>query len=202
MKNKSLIISIAVFLIAFALIRYIQQRPHGQSIPIGQPLTASQAVQSAAWRVYFSPEGGCTEAVVEALSHARVSVLVQAYSFTSRPIAEALVDAYKRGAKVDVIVDKSELHGKGALASLLAESGISVSVDAVHVIAHNKVMVIDGQTVVTGSFNFTFAAEKHNAENLLIIQDRALAERYTDNWHKHREHSEEYQASSPLKMAA
>ena len=53
-------------------------------------------------------------------------------------------------------------------------------------------MVIDDETVLTGSFNFTKAAEEHNAENLLVIQDRALAEKYASNWGRHVEHSEPY----------
>jgi phosphatidylserine/phosphatidylglycerophosphate/cardiolipin synthase-like enzyme len=53
-------------------------------------------------------------------------------------------------------------------------------------------MIIDGQTVITGSFNFTKAAEENNAENLLVIRDRKLAERYTKNWREHERHSEVY----------
>ena len=67
-----------------------------------------------------------------------------------------------------------------------------VTVDAAHAIAHNKVMIIDGVIVVTGSFNFTKAAEEKNAENLLIIRDPGLAKLYMDNWDQHRVHSEEY----------
>ena len=58
-------------------------------------------------QVYFSPHGGCTEAIVNALSHAKTEVLVQAYSFTSAPIAKALVEAHKRGVHVEVVLDKS-----------------------------------------------------------------------------------------------
>ncbi len=60
------------------------------------------------------------------------------------------------------------------------------------VIAHNKIMVIDANTVVTGSFNFTKAAEERNAENVLIIRNRDLAARYIGNWNKHAKHSEPY----------
>ena len=59
-----------------------------------------------------------------------------------------------------------------------------------HAIAHNKVMVIDGETVITGSFNFTTAAEEHNAENLLLVHDAKLAARYVENWRAHAAHSE------------
>jgi phosphatidylserine/phosphatidylglycerophosphate/cardiolipin synthase-like enzyme len=67
-----------------------------------------------------------------------------------------------------------------------------VKIDAQQAIANNKVMIIDGETVITGSFNFTKAAEESNAENLLVIRDRKLAERYIKNWQEHERHSEAY----------
>ena len=68
---------------------------------------AAEAPKTA---VYFSPDGGCTAAVVEALGKARKTVLVQAYSFTSAPIAKALVDARRRGVKVLVILALIQAH--------------------------------------------------------------------------------------------
>ncbi len=70
--------------------------------------------------------------------------------------------------------------------------GIPTFIDAEHQIAHNKIMIIDRETVITGSFNFTKAAEEKNAENLLILKNKELAKIYIDNWNKHRKHSEEY----------
>ena len=93
---------------------------------------------------------------------------------------------------VHVILDKSDLGDHYSEADFLANSGISVLIDAKHPIAHNKIMIIDGETVITGSFNFTRQAEEHNAENLLVIHDRGLAERYLANWHDHEAHSEPY----------
>jgi len=81
-------------------------------------------------------------------------------------------------------------------ARLLDYAGIPVWIDAQHAIAHNKVMIIDGNTILTGSFNFTKAAEQQNAENLVTIHDAALAEQYTANWQKHLEHSEPYDANT------
>ena len=145
------------------------------------------------FQVYFSPKGGCTEAVVSQLVKAKATVLVQAYSFTSAPIAKALVDAEKRGVKVQVILDKSQRREKHTEADFLLHASIPTFIDAQHEIAHNKVMVIDSSTVITGSFNFTKAAEIDNAENLLVIEDAALAKKYVDNWLKHLAHSEKYQ---------
>jgi len=142
--------------------------------------------------VYFSPKGGATEAVVRALDAAKQTVFVQAYSFTSKEIAEALLAAHKRGVVIHVILDKSDQGEHYSEADFLANTGMSVLIDAKHQIAHNKIMIIDGETVITGSFNFTRQAEVHNAENLLVIHDRALRVRYLANWHDHEAHSERY----------
>lgn len=144
------------------------------------------------WQVFFSPDGGCTEAVTNALGKAKTSVLVQAYSFTSAPIAGALRDAHRRGVKVTVILDKSQKTANYSSADFLNNAGVPTYIDAKHAIAHNKVMVIDGATVITGSFNFTKAAEESNAENLLIVQDKELAAKYARNWAEHLKHSGAY----------
>lgn len=67
-----------------------------------------------------------------------------------------------------------------------------MNIDAAHAIAHNKVMVIDGETVIMGSFNFTKQAEEKNAENLLVTRDRKMVELYTRSWQEHERHSEGY----------
>jgi len=141
-------------------------------------------------QVFFSPSGGCTQAVISNLNHATNNVLVQAYSFTSAPIAKALVEASKRGVNVQVILDKSQRTEKYSSADFLMHEGVATFIDAKHAIAHNKIMVIDGATVLTGSFNFTKSAESSNAENLLVIHDPELAKKYTSNWQAHLTHSE------------
>jgi len=145
------------------------------------------------WQVYFSPKGGAADAIVAELGKATNSILVQAYSFTSAPIAKALVDAHKRGVKITVILDKSQKTAKYSSADFIAHAGITTLIDAKHAIAHNKVMVIDGLVLITGSFNFTKAAEEQNAENLLIVRNKELAAAYIENWKLHETHSEVYQ---------
>ena len=140
----------------------------------------------------FTPGDNCTKTIVNALEQARSSVLVQAYSFTSAPIAKALVDAHKRGVHVEVILDRSQRKTKYSSADFVAHAGIPTYIDAEHAIAHNKIMVIDGEIVITGSFNFTKTAQEKNAENLLVIHDKTLAAQYSDNWHRHQKHSEIY----------
>jgi phosphatidylserine/phosphatidylglycerophosphate/cardiolipin synthase-like enzyme len=156
------------------------------------PLHSQEKPTTCNWEVYFSPKGGCTDAVIRELNKAKSTILVQAYSFTSTPIAKALLDAHKRGVKVEVILDKSQRTDDYSSATFFFNAGIPVKIDAQHAIAHNKVMIIDEETVITGSFNFTKAAEENNAENLLVIRDKNLAERYTKNWQEHERHSEVY----------
>lgn len=143
---------------------------------------------------YFSPNGGATEAIVKEINAAKSEILVQAYSFTSKPIAKALVDARKRGIKIEAVLDKSQRNEKYTSADFVAHAGIPTYIDSAHAIAHNKIIIIDRSTLITGSFNFTKAAEEKNAENLLILNgNKPLVERYIRNFEEHKGHSEVYQ---------
>jgi phosphatidylserine/phosphatidylglycerophosphate/cardiolipin synthase-like enzyme len=144
--------------------------------------------------VYFSPNGGAATAVIDELGRAQHEIRVQAYSFTHAGIAKALVDAKQRGVDVRIILDKSNRTQKYSAADFTAHAGVPTYIDAKHAIAHNKIMVIDGETVITGSFNFTKGAEDKNAENLLVLQSKPLAQRYLQNWQHHLQHSETYVA--------
>lgn len=143
-------------------------------------------------QVYFSPHGGCTDAIVKEISKAKQEILVQAYSFTSKEIAKALADAHKRGVRTEIILDKSNRTAKYSAGDFTSHMGIPTYIDSAHAIAHNKIMIVDRETVITGSFNFTKAAEEHNAENLLILKNRDLAKLYIENWNRHKGHSEVY----------
>ena len=156
---------------------------HGAELTLNNPPT----------QVCFSPNGGCTETIVNQIETAKSEILVQAYSFTSAPIAKALVSAHKRGVKIEAILDKSQKSERYTSATFISNAGIPTYIDSKHAIAHNKIMIIDKETVITGSFNFTKAAEEKNAENLLIIKAKALAKLYIDNWYKHKEHAEPYE---------
>ena len=183
-----------VLLAAVAIVSYRLGREGWQPPVLAPTPSAPVPTTLGAWDVRFSPMGGATALVVDAIQHAQRTVSVQAYSFTSAPIAQALVDAGHRGVRVEVILDKSQRTERYSEADFLAHAGIPVTIDAAHAIAHNKVMVIDDDTVITGSFNFTKAAEQHNAENILVIHDAAMAGRYRANWDAHRRHAEPYAA--------
>lgn len=130
----------------------------------------------------FTPPQNCLRQITEEILHAKKSVLVQAYSFSSEPIAKALVAAKKKGVDIKIILDKRQRKLYYSQFKLFQNAGIPVWFDTLRGIAHNKIMIIDGSHIITGSYNFTDAAENKNAENVVFIADPTLAQRYTDNW--------------------
>jgi len=136
------------------------------------------------FEVAFSPDRGATDLVVRTIESARRSVHVAAYSFTSKAIAEALLDAHRRGVDVDVVVDKSQATARYTAATFLANEGVPVRMDYRYAIMHDKFIVVDGETVEEGSFNYTAAAESKNAENVLVLHDAAVASSYDKEWNR------------------
>jgi phosphatidylserine/phosphatidylglycerophosphate/cardiolipin synthase-like enzyme len=160
--------------------------------------------QAPAWQVCFTPGQDCTGLIVDEIGGARRSILIHAYSLTSVPILVAPKAAHARGVDVEVIVDRtsarvSKSGSRYSAATYLSNAGIPVWIDTRVAIAHNKVMVLDGATVITGSFNFTATAQAKNAENLLVIHDVALATRYRENWKRRGAGSMSY--AGPLQAA-
>src|SRR5207249_2302972 len=128
------------------------------------------------------------------LNKARREVLVMAYSFTADPLTFALVEAKKRGVTVDILLDHSNEKESYSDLHIFLEHGLDPRIDANHAIAHNKIIIIDGRIVITGSYNFTNQAEHENAENLLVIRGHAtLTALYRDNFFKHKSHCKKAQ---------
>jgi len=138
---------------------------------------------------HFSPKGGCTDAVIKEIGAARKEILILAYSFSSKPIAQALIEAKTRGVQVEILLDRSNEQEAYSDLPFLMEQGLAPLIDSQHAIAHNKVMVIDRRTIITGSFNFTHQAEAENAENLLIIKGHPeLVSLYCRDFATHKGH--------------
>jgi phosphatidylserine/phosphatidylglycerophosphate/cardiolipin synthase-like enzyme len=147
--------------------------------------------------VFFSPNGGATEAIVREIDAAKSEVLVQAYSFTSVPIAQALLNAKKRGVRIEAVLDKSQRSERYSAATFLMNAGIAVVIDDRHAIAHNKIIIIDQASLITGSFNFSKNADQNNAENLLILRgNKPLIDKYLANYRIHWDHSVPYEFAS------
>ncbi len=140
--------------------------------------------------VLFSPKGGCANRIIEEIDNARKTIRVQMYFFTSEPIADALIEAKERGIEVQVILDDSQQKAKYGRWRVLRRDGVTVSFDGEHATANNKIILIDRRTIITGSYNYTKAAEEKNAENVLIIRHAPkLFDKYLENFEKHSEHA-------------
>jgi phosphatidylserine/phosphatidylglycerophosphate/cardiolipin synthase-like enzyme len=137
----------------------------------------------ASYQVYFTPAHNCTTEIVHAIEGAQHTLYVQAYFLTSEPIVSALLAAKSRQVDVKVIIDKNHPENIAGIQRML-QSDIPIWIDKSSGIAHNKIMIIDEHKVITGSFNFTYSAERRNRENLLLITDKGLAKHYVDNWHR------------------
>ena len=104
--------------------------------------------------VWFSPQGGALDAVIETVENARETIDLEAFHFSNKRLAKALVRAKDRGVRVRVVLDKENRGKANSKAGLVSDAGIPVRIDARHRTAHNKVILIDRKTVVTGSLNF------------------------------------------------
>ncbi|HCT5418498.1 phospholipase D family protein [Klebsiella pneumoniae subsp. pneumoniae] len=138
------------------------------AIAMAAPVTAKPTVT-----VGFSPSApqDALQLVLSTIKSANRSVDVAAYSFTSKPVAAALIAAKNRGVSVRVVADEKANSGQYTAVTFLANKGVTVRLNGRYAIMHNKFMIVDGDTVQTGSFNYTASAVSRNAENVLLIQD-------------------------------
>ena len=120
----------------------------------------------------FSPSDGrpALEVVLGAINNARQSIDVAAYSFTSKPVATALAGANRRGVAVRVVADEKANSDRYTAVTYLINQGVPVHLNGRYAIMHNKVMIADGSTVQTGSFNYTASADSRNAENSIVLR--------------------------------
>jgi phosphatidylserine/phosphatidylglycerophosphate/cardiolipin synthase-like enzyme len=140
--------------------------------------------------VYFSPGGGGMAALINEINSARRSIDVMAYLISTREIADPLAAAVKRGVEVRVIMDAGNIGGIYSDMAIFKDSPVQIWRDKEHKEFHHKVMLIDGRTLITGSFNFTTQAEDHNGENLLIIRNHPrLYGAYLAEFEKHLKHA-------------
>jgi phosphatidylserine/phosphatidylglycerophosphate/cardiolipin synthase-like enzyme len=121
-------------------------------------------------RSCFSPEGKCDEELIETIRRSRTSLDIAVFDLTHPQIVHEILLASKRG-KVRVLVDKRQSKGTHSLISTLVRAGLEVRSGRQRGIMHHKFMIIDGQELETGSFNFTEGASFRNQENQVYLKD-------------------------------
>ena len=156
------------------------------------PLAEARTDALARVEAAFTPGDDIAGLITQRIARSRKSVQVQAYIFTDRRIANALLAARKRGVDVEVIGDAAQ-YESGGLPHLRAldRAGARVFLDATHAASHNKIVIIDGAdpgaTVITGSYNFTQAAQSRNAENIVILSGNPqVTDRFVANFELQR----------------
>lgn len=151
---------------------------------IGAGLAAPARAEPADVTVCFSPPKpeACDPLalILSEIDHAKRFIHVFAFAMTSRPIARALLRAHKRGVEVEILFDQDAMAGKYSdLPVELRAAGVPIRSDpAIPALMHDKIMVIDGETVLTGSYNWTYSAEEKNAENEVRLRSPTLAAQY------------------------
>ena len=155
-------------------------------------ITLVTALAASAWsqaqpsvQVGFSPEGSARELVLKTINGARHSVQMLAYAFQAPDIVQALIDAEQRGVDVRVVVDKRRNAGKTSKAAMdrATRNGVELRTNDRYHLHHDKVIIVDGHTVETGSFNFAPSAETANSENVVVIRDMPeVARAYLAHW--------------------
>jgi phosphatidylserine/phosphatidylglycerophosphate/cardiolipin synthase-like enzyme len=152
-------------------------------------LARVQGLDAGEIEVFFSPRGGASQAVASEIDKAEKEVLVATYAIDNTAIIESLIVAKKRGVSVKMIVDKGQEGQRYSQAEKLKKNGIETVTDDRHQLFHDKYVVIDGMTVITGSMNHTKSGESKNAENIVIIHDEEVAKKFATDWNEHRQHA-------------
>jgi phosphatidylserine/phosphatidylglycerophosphate/cardiolipin synthase-like enzyme len=135
--------------------------------------------------IYFSPDDQVQAALVELLDNARSSIYFLAYSFTADPLGEAIRKRAQAGVKVSGVMEDSQVSSNiGTEFDQFRAAGLDVHLDGNEGQMHHKVMVIDSQIVVMGSYNFTASAENNNDENLIVIYDPEIAAQYLQEFQR------------------
>lgn len=134
--------------------------------------------------VYFCPEGQCKEAVMEELDKAEESIYFMLYSFTDPDIGDLLVKKHDEGIYLEGIVEKQQASSKYSQYHKLEQKGVHILIDKNKALMHHKVWIIDGKTVITGSYNPTRNGNLRNNENAIILRDLRIAHKFQAEFSK------------------
>lgn len=143
------------------------------------------SVQAASVQTGFSPEGSAERLVIETINSAQQEIRMMGYSFTSPTVTRALADAARRGVSVKIVLDAEGNRSKASQAAMnyVTNAGVEVKTIDKYKIQHDKVLVIDRQTVETGSFNYSASAAKYNSENVVVLHNMPdVAQDFLRHW--------------------
>ncbi|MCF7866453.1 hypothetical protein K9L67_01345 [Candidatus Woesearchaeota archaeon] len=126
---------------------------------------------------YFCPEDNCQDKIIKELENANKSIYFLTFTFTDKEIAQIIINKYEQGLEIKGIIEKFQNH-KISTYNIINKSGIDINFDTNPKFQHNKIFIIDNTTIITGSYNPTNAANTINDENILILKQKDIAEKY------------------------
>ncbi len=151
----------------------------GNDSPASELKKTQYDVDSIPVSVYFSPDDRVMEFILNEVNQAQQTITVLGYSFTSDPLAEALIERAHYGVQVSGVFDRDMYKANiGTEYDRLVSAGLFFCLDGESGLMHNKVIVIDEKMVILGSYNFTASAERYNDENVVFLYDRDIAQEY------------------------
>ena len=156
-------------------------------VGVGAQLPPRYAMTPTDVAVYFTPDTKCEDRIIAELGRAdKIDIAV--YSITNPKIANAIIAAHRRGAKVRIVTDRTMAGHKSSMIDELVAAGIPVRTNRRHKIEHNKFAVFDNRRMVTGSYNWTTAATKYNSENCIFLTQPAqeYTKRFETLWQTYR----------------
>lgn len=145
----------------------------GSTTSVFVTTTYSAQGQAGLVEYCFSPGGSCSSLVVKWINRANSSVHVLIYSFTLTDITNALIAAKNRGIQVKIVMERSNANERGSEYQALKNAGVDIRLDTSSGLLHDKVAIIDGRIILTGSFNYSASANLDNNENLVVIDNTA-----------------------------
>ena len=156
----------------FTLRKFGPNKPRG--IPFPQITIQNISVEN-----YFAPQDDVSVQILRRINSATKSIQFMAFSFTLDSLGQALIARHKMGVKVRGVFETTGSETQFSEFRVLQQAGLDVMQDGNPYVMHHKVFIIDGRTVIFGSFNFSSNADKDNDENVLIVEDLNLAEAFT-----------------------
>jgi phosphatidylserine/phosphatidylglycerophosphate/cardiolipin synthase-like enzyme len=139
---------------------------------------------------FFSPDDQVNEAILPLLENARESIYFLAYSFTADDLGQAIRAAAQRGVQVRGVMDNNQIESNtGTEYDLFRRDGLDVRRDGLDGLMHHKVIIIDREIVITGSYNFSRSAEERNDENVVILYSPQIAQAFLDEFWRVYEHA-------------
>mgnify|MGYP001364631795 FL=1 len=135
-------------------------------------------------RCYFSPGDDCENAIVSCIKNAKHSVKICVFTISENLITNEIIAAKERGVSVTIITDNDKLNDKGSDIRWLADEGIRIRIDESSGHMHHKFCIVDKETLLTGSYNWTKSAADRNQENLLVTEDSKMVRAYLNEYEK------------------